>query len=285
MVIRAKGYGTLVISKRLPAIAIAVGGALAATAATAENAHPTSQTFDCIIEPSAHVELASESPGVIDRILVKRGQRVSRDEPVAQLRSSKEAASLAIAKHRARDKSDLAVKLAKETFESRRLRRHRGLIGARVLPEQEADEIRTAQRVAKLERKSEEANLAGAKFELQRAEALLKSTQINSTVDGVVLSINKEPGEHVDGEAVVTIVRLDPLHVEVFTPINIAMTLKVGGAAVVKSPYHPPLDATIDVINGVADAASRTVKIRLVMANNDGAVIAGQNCKASFRTK
>ncbi len=258
--------------------ALAAGLATAAPAA----AQDAPSVFDCLIEPSARVELASEVAGVIDAVHVRRGDMVEAGQLIAALRSDIEIANRELAAARAQDRTTLAVKQAQETFERRRLERNESLIAERVVNAQEADELRTAVEVASRERQVEEAALAQAGLELKRARAVLAARSVESPISGVVLSRDKEPGEHVDGEAIVTIVTLDPLFVEVFAPIPVAKRLRVGGPAEVLSPNEPPMAATIETVDRVADAASRTVKVRLTLPNPDFSVIAGQNCRARF---
>lgn len=260
------------------AIAAALGAVLSSAPARAD----TAGAFDCLIEPSAWVELAPETAGVIDKVHVSRGERVKAGQLVASLRSNIEKWSRELAAARAKDASAVRLKRTKETFELRRLKRHRQLIADRVVNAQEADEIKTAVQIARFERGVEQAALDRATLEVSRADALLAAREVRSTIDGVVLAREKDPGEHVDGEAIVTIVTLDPLHVEVFAPIPVAKRLKQGDRAEVLSPDEAPKQATVKVIDRVADAASRTVKVRLELPNKDLSVIAGQNCRVRF---
>jgi len=241
-----------------------------------------SDDFDCLIEPSARVELTSESIGVLDRINVGRGDHVRKGQVVANLRSKIETAATMAARAKAKDDSALKVQKAKAEYEVRRLRRHAGVIAARAITEQEADEVKTARLVASLQTDMEEAALERAGHELEKAEAALNSREVKSTIDGIILSIDKEPGEYINGESIITIVSLDPLNVEVFTPIRVAVGLKPGQKVTVKSTNHKEAVGTISVIDRVADAASGTVKILVKLPNSELSIFAGQNCRARF---
>src|ERR1700754_1556802 len=75
----------------LAALAIAA----AATPAMAE------QTFDCVIDPSEVVKLGSPLTGVLAEVMVKRGDPVTRGQPVAALESTIEAATVKLNRFKA----------------------------------------------------------------------------------------------------------------------------------------------------------------------------------------
>ena len=51
--------------------------------------------LDCVIEPNMTVELSSRADGIIENLLVERGDRVTAGQVVAKLDSRVEAASVA----------------------------------------------------------------------------------------------------------------------------------------------------------------------------------------------
>ena len=84
---------------------------------------------------------------------------------------------------------------------------------------------------------------------------------IRSTIDGIVAEKKLSAGEFVNQEGyIVTLSRLDPLHVEVFLPVIYYKQVHVGMAGNVHPA--PPLDnvyaATISVVDHVFDPASGT---------------------------
>ena len=59
--------------------------------------------FDCVVEPGMVVELSSRVDGIIESMLVERGDRVEADQVVAKLESGAEAAAVEQAKARQPD--------------------------------------------------------------------------------------------------------------------------------------------------------------------------------------
>lgn len=66
-----------------------------AGSATAES------SFDCVIDPSEVLKLGSPITGILDQVLVKRGDVVTRGQPIAVLESSVEAATVRLNRFRA----------------------------------------------------------------------------------------------------------------------------------------------------------------------------------------
>src|SRR6218665_1839076 len=59
------------------------------------------ESFDCLIEPSTTIRLATPVSGVLTEVLVERGSQVEAGEVIARLDSALQQASLAIAEQRA----------------------------------------------------------------------------------------------------------------------------------------------------------------------------------------
>jgi multidrug efflux pump subunit AcrA (membrane-fusion protein) len=61
----------------------------------------SSNALDCIIQPHQVVQVGSASAGLIENILVDRGDMVVKGQPIVQLNASIERATLAVARERA----------------------------------------------------------------------------------------------------------------------------------------------------------------------------------------
>src|SRR4051794_29508086 len=61
----------------------------------------------CLIQPYQEAEVGSQVIGVLDRVLVERGDFVNKGQPIAQLNSDVERAHLAAARLRADASADL----------------------------------------------------------------------------------------------------------------------------------------------------------------------------------
>src|ERR1700742_5078647 len=80
-----------------------VCGALAAVAIGAACVTPAvaEQSFDCVIDPSEVVKLGSPLTGVLSDVMVNRGDAVMRGQPIAELESTIEAATVKLSRFKA----------------------------------------------------------------------------------------------------------------------------------------------------------------------------------------
>jgi RND family efflux transporter MFP subunit len=252
--------------------------ALAAPARAAE------QAFDCVIDPSQVVKLGSPITGVLSEVLVTRGEMVSRDQPVARLESSIEAATVKLNRFRAEstariDAQEERLKLAHSRVE--RYGMPRGLVVTQDKYEETAAEANVAEQDLLREKQDREL----AKLELERSQAALDQRTIRSTIDGIVTEKKLSAGEFVNQEGyIVQVARLDPLHVEVFLPVIYFERVHVGMEGSVRPA--PPIDrtyaATVSVVDRVFDPASGTFGVRLTLPNPGNALPGGQRCKVAF---
>jgi multidrug efflux pump subunit AcrA (membrane-fusion protein) len=104
-------------------------------------------------------------------------------------------------------------------------------------------------------------------------------------IDGVVAKRNLLGGEYAyDQTPIMTIAQINPLNVEVFVPIALYGTVKVGMEATVtgEAPVGGRYVAKVEVIDPLVDARSGTFGIRLLLPNPDNKVPAGLRCKVEF---
>lgn len=118
-----------------------------------------------------------------------------------------------------------------------------------------------------------------------RAEEVLKLRSIKSPIDGGVAERNLQGGEYACEQApIMTIAQIDPLNVEVFVPVALYATIKVGTEATVigEAPVGGRYIAKVEVIDPLMDARSGTFGIRLLLPNPDNKIPAGLRCKVEF---
>ena len=77
---------------------------------------------------------------------------------------------------------------------------------------------------------------------------------------------------------------IDPLRVEVIVPVSAFGAIQVGQPALVRpeAPMVGEFPATVTVVDGVADAASGTFRVRLGLPNEDYGVPSGLKCRVQF---
>lgn len=215
------------------------------------------ETFECLVEPYVEVEIGSGVPGILDQVPVDRGDRVRKDQVVAELRSDLERASYNLVK-------------ARVEYAARRVERSKELYRRQMISIEERDELETEHALLELE--------------LIEAEERLKLRTIRSPLDGVVVKRHFSPGEYIQQDPIMLLAQIDPLRVEVVVPVTLYGRIEVGMTAGVEweIPTGGPHFATVTIVDPVVDAASGTIGIRLELPNPDYRLPAGTKCSVEF---
>ncbi len=241
--------------------------------------------YDCVMDPAALIHLSPSAPGVLDAVLVRRGDPVTKGQVVARIRAVVEEASIKILETRASSVAEIDAQQARVVFSKGRVLRARQLVKEKAqsvsqLEEFEYDYV-NAQALLQKARLDQET----ARAELARARTALEQTIIRAPVDGYVLETTLKPGEYATGERpVMQIVQLDPLLIEAFLPVEIYASTSVGQAVVVRpdAPVSGQYTTTITVVDRVFDTASRTFGVQAELPNPDGVLPAGHRCLLEF---
>jgi RND family efflux transporter MFP subunit len=248
-------------------------------------AQDQSRTFDCIIEPHRTVKIGSPVAGILDKVMVDRGDVVKESQVIGQLMSDVELTSVALARAHTQAEAQVRAAAARVDFEMRKLERSHKLYKKNIISDQDIDESQTELALRKEELAAAKEQLHIAELELKRAQAVLAIRTIRSSVNGVVVERTLSPGEFVlnDGH-IVTMAEIDPLNVEVFMPIKEYPNIKVGmtGLVMPEEPIGGKYRATVTIVDRVIDAASGTFGVRFSLPNPDYAIPAGLRCKIHF---
>ena len=242
-------------------------------------------SFDCVIEPSMVVELSSRVDGIIETMLVDRGDVIEPDTVVAKLESGAEAVAVAHARARSEMESEIRSLKASLAYGWRSLKRLNELHKKQNISTDEIDRVKTETRVAKHKLAQAEENKRLAELELARAEQTLKRHTIRSPIGGVVAERYLNPGESVEDRPVVKVVQIDPLRVEVVMPISEFGRIKAGQSAIVRPEAaigggrH---ESTVTIVDPIIDAASGTFRVTLMLPNPEYKLTSGLRCQVSF---
>jgi RND family efflux transporter MFP subunit len=245
------------------------------------------EALDCLIDSHSRVKVSAASVGVISKVHVDRGDVVHAGEVLVELESSVEAAQLAAARARANNDQPIAsatarLDLARKVLD-RLARLRKASPGA--VTEVKYDEAATEVASATANLRDAEQNRELARLEAERAQATLALRRVVSPIDGVVVERALTAGEYRTEQAhVLTLARIDPLHVEVFAPLRLFGTLTLGQAAkiVPEAPVGGEYEARITVIDRTIDAASGTFGVRLALPNPSLSIPAGLRCQVRF---
>ena len=240
---------------------------------------------DCFIEPNQIVDVSSAAEGVMDELIVKRGDAVSKGQVLATLKSHVERATVELARARAERDQAIKAKSARVEFAQRRLDRNKELFSKSLISEQIVDEAETDVLLAGLELGEFLEDRAIAELELKRAQEALEIRTIRSPIDGFVIEVSVIPGESIENRSLMKIVSINPLNVEVIAPVDLFGKIKKGMKASVipEEPIGGKHTARVVIVDRVLDAASGTFGIRLELKNRNNRLPAGLRCEVSFK--
>ena len=240
--------------------------------------------FHCVITPSQTVELGSPVPGQLQDVLVDRSDTVKKGQLVATLDSRLELASQDIARFRAAQETQVSLRKAAYDIDSRTAERLNSLAASKVASAQDKDRAAREARLSawRLQQARDDLNLYA--LELARANAALERRRIRSPIDGKVLARLHNPGEYIEDEPLMRIVKLDPLYIEAILPMRLFGAVKAG----MQAEVFPELDgssshkATVVLVDPMGDAGSGTFGTRLSLPNPDNRIPAGVKCRMKF---
>jgi RND family efflux transporter MFP subunit len=254
---------------------------LAATPALAED-------FDCLIEPTQTIELRSPVVGVLERVHVRRGDKIRKGQLLVTLESDAEKAANDIAQFKAQMTAPIAVARTKVEYSRRTYERRREMHAEKLMSGQEKDEAEAELRSAEAELELAQENQALAKLEAQEQSSLLQRRTIASPFDGVVADQQAFPGEVVEPgdsrKSILKLAQLDPLRIHVILPRAIFGTIKIGDAAKIapELPSLKPVQGKVRIVDSLVDAASGTFGVFVEVANPKLDLPAGIRCRATF---
>lgn len=254
---------------------VAPSGAAVAQGAPATD-HP------CVVEPSEVLELGAPIAGVLEAVYVDRGDTVRAGQLVAALHADVEAAQLRLAEARAGSDAEILARQAALSLVVAESTRMQTLLDRNVASAQQAEEVAARLETARMDLRLAILEQTLANIEAERARAAIEQRRIHSPINGVVLRRNRGPGEYAFQEThVLTVARVDVLHVEAYLPIAHRAEIATGDTVTVtlEHPLGAVVSATVNLVDSIFDAATGTFGIRAVIDNEDGAIAGGQSCR------
>lgn len=216
-------------------------------------------------EPWLETVVAAESDGLVKEMLVDEGDRVDAGQVLCRqddtlLRSRIKAARAALEESRI---------LLKQALRDRD--RQRALFKKESVAEKAYDD---AQAMAEAQAK----RLARQEAELAEQEDLLAKKIIRAPVTGFIVKRQAQLGEWLDeGEAVVTLVVLDPIRLMIPVPERYIDSVHTGDEVVVRFDGVPgrTFTGTVSAVIPQGNDASRTFPVRIHIPGKDNVIKAG----------
>jgi RND family efflux transporter MFP subunit len=251
----------------------------------AASSQPASSWVTGITVPRQVAVLASVQLQRITRIAVTEGQEVRKGDALVVFYEDVQRARTEIA--RATAETMLDIDLARERMEQagREFERLTKLSGGNFASPKEVSDAQAQAAITRLEHEIATFRHAQAVREYEREKHLLDQLTIRSPFDGFVTEVTKHVGETVqEGEKIVTVAQLDPVEVTVDCPLQLAHSVRLGQKVRVEpvETRWPAREGEIVFANRVADPASQTFKVKLVVPNQGGEWITGVKVRVGF---
>ena len=266
-------------------------------------------TLTGTITPYEQVTVYAKATGYLKYLKVDIGDRVKQGDLLAQLDIPEMATAMA-EKKAAVIKAEAAIDQARAAVDQSRAEADFADVNytrlkaihdrdADVLPQQDVDQARASDGVARAKLKSAEtqvrvaeAALAGAKADLETLETLLQYSRLESPMTGVVTQRFVDPGaliqvassSRTQAAPVVAIARLDRLRVLTDVP-EPNVTQVHTGTPVTLVATGAPVSAKVTRVGTVLDPASRTMRAEVDVANASERLRPGMTVQISLDTK
>lgn len=197
------------------------------------------------------VDLAAEVDGIVREVLFESGQKVTLGQPLIQLDSEVERASLATA--------EAERSLAQIEYE-----RGRSLVSRSNISKSEFDRLAST--------------LQKATASVAQLKAQLDKKRINAPFAGTIGIRQVDPGNYLSpGATIATLQDLSRLHVDFFLPEQQAPRLSVGQRVLLKVAAYPDesFEGQIAAINPKVENETRNLQVRATLNNPDEKLLPG----------
>lgn len=197
------------------------------------------------------VGLTVEVGGTVKELLFRSGEKVELNQPLLQLDSAVEQASLATA--------EAELGLARVEFE-----RGRSLVNRQAISKSEFDRL--------------SAQLQKANASVAQLKATLDKKRILAPFAGTIGIRQVDVGDYVaTGTTIATLQDLSRLHVDFYLPEQNAPQLAIGERVRIKVAAYPEevFEGEIDAINPKVEDATRNLLLRAALDNPEGRLLPG----------
>jgi RND family efflux transporter MFP subunit len=247
-----------------------------------------SAPFDCLIEPMQAIDVGSPVAGLLDKVYVRRGDKVATGQVLAVLESQAERAATELARFKAQASGPTVTAENKIEFSKRKFQRRMLMAAENLMSTQDRDDAEAEYKLAEAELLVAKENQQIAHLEFQHQNSLLALRTIRSPFDGVVADQLLYPGEVVETtgnkKTILKLAQLDPLRVHVVLPMAAFRKVVLG----MNVQVHPELpiggsySAKVSIVDKLIDAPSGTFAAFLEMRNPRLSIPVGVKCKAEF---
>ncbi len=284
------------------AIVIVLGTILWVCDANAQEQADLIQVKNPILKPIKTISIAAGVSGVVDSVLVSEGDMIQVGAVVAKIRADEAKLSVARAKlalelASAKEKRDVDVRLAEKSAQVAEQELARTLkantLASDTYPANEVDRYRlVAERASiEIERFRLDQALATigrkqAEIELQQSQQMLYRHSIRSSVQAMVVSVDKNAGEWVEPSTkMIEVMSLERLRLEAFVDSVDASRFTKGAksSVTIALPKEPEtVEAKVTFVSPTANPVNGQVRVFIEFENPKGTFRPGMSVTASI---
>ena len=244
------------------------------------------EVMGCLVEPDRVADVGSQSIGVLERLMVERGDQVVSGQVLARLSAQVEKASVSVAEARSEADAEVRQAIAAAELAQRKLQRARDLLKQEFVSDQAVDQADAEYRVAEQRVSQARESQKVSQREYRLSAAQLGQRDVRSPFDGIVIERYRTEGERIEREPVVRVARIDPLRVEAIVPASQFGSIAAGQVATVRTdlPNFSTLSAKVVLVDRVIDPASNSFRVRLTLPNPENRIPSGLRCRVDFAT-
>ncbi|MDD9180128.1 MULTISPECIES: efflux RND transporter periplasmic adaptor subunit [Aliivibrio] len=206
--------------------------------------------------PDRKTILGAQVGAQIEDILVRKGVRVKKDQPIAHL-----------------DMADLDLRLSQA----------KAIYSVRMKEFKAAKELRRKGLQGEVAFSQAEASLAEARASVRNAELILKNTTVTAPFDGIVEHLFVEVGDFVSrGDPVAKVVVLDPLVIEVNVSERHIGQIDKGQKAEVFFINGLSIEGDVRYISSVSSSSTNTFSVEVEIPNAGAEISAGMSSEVEI---
>ena len=195
------------------------------------------------------VTITPETSGIVEEVLVEKGQKVAAGDVICRLDQGTRAAAVA--------QAEAALAQAQVAYDTNAQLREKGLSATNT-------ELQF------------ESALKQAQSALDNAKAEFERTEVTTNVSGVVQAPLANVGSMLSaGQPCATVVELDPMLFVGTVPEARVALARTGLPATIETVTNQTVEGKVSYIASVADDATRSFPVEIEIPNADGKVLSG----------
>jgi RND family efflux transporter MFP subunit len=263
------------------AILLTLIAAVSMTASAPTVVAQRSHADEGFTEPSKSIVVASPESGVLTTVEVNEGEHVQAGAVLARLDSQVLQASVNAAKQRLEANGKIKAAQASLDNKSNRLKQMQELFRNEHASDKEVQQAQLEFDIAQANLESQQDENRLQEMELKKIQAQLERRIVRSPITGIVLELPHKVGEAITASdsTVATVVALDQLRIRYFLTTRQAISMKRGDQVKIAFPdTAQSAIAEVDFISPVTDSNSGTVRVEMLIDNNDGQYRSGLRC-------